>query len=253
MKRLLGKMLAWIGGIVVILGLLLVGSAIALRNSGKTVSQNTVLELDLQSGVEEETPSDPIARLQSGDAATLRDIVFALERAAKDDKVKGIVVRVGSSPMRPGHAQEIRDALLEFRKGKKFAIAFSEDFDGANAGLASYYLASACDEIWLQPHSEFGVSGLRYESMFIRGALDKLGIVPRFEGRKEYKNAINTFLETRFTAAQREAMHIRSSDARRRSGPEAARGRCEGGVGGWTVPWRQGRSNEADRWARVPR
>ncbi|HEY3443563.1 MAG TPA: signal peptide peptidase SppA [Paludibaculum sp.] len=206
MKRLVGKMLAWIGGIVVVLGLLLLGGAMAMRSGTKTVAQNTVLELDLRMGVEEEAPSDPIARLQSGDTPTLRDIVFTLERASKDAKVKGLFVHVGSSPMAPGHAQEIRDALLEFRKSKRFAIAFSEDFDGANAGLTSYYLASACDEIWLQPHSEFGVSGLRYESMFLRGALDKLGIVPRFEGRKEYKNAINTYLEKQFTAPQREAM-----------------------------------------------
>ncbi len=206
MKRLLGRLLAVIGGIVVLFGLILIVSVMALRSGGKAVAENTVLELDLQMGVEEETPSDPIARLQSGDAPVLRDIVFTLERAGKDSKVKGIVVRVGSTPMAPGHAQEIRDALLEFRKGKKFAFAFAEDFDGANSGLTSYYLASACDEVWLQPHSEFGVSGLRYESMFLRGALDKLGITPRFEGRKEYKNAINTYLEKEFTAPQREAM-----------------------------------------------
>lgn len=206
MRRFVGRLLAVIGGGVVVIGLMLIVGFMALRSGGKTVAQNTVLELDLQMGVEEETPSDPIARLQSGDSPVLRDIVFTLERAAKDDKVKGIVVRVGSTPMRPGHAQEIRDALLEFRKSKKFALAFAEDFDGANSGLTSYYLASACDEIWLQPHSEFGVLGLRYESMFLRGALDKLGITPRFEGRKEYKNAINTFLEKQFTAPQKEAM-----------------------------------------------
>ena len=206
MKRLFGLTLAWIGGIVVVFGLLLLAGVMVLRNGSQTVAQNTVLELDLQMGVEEETPSDPIARLQSGDTPTLRDIVFTLERAAKDNKVKGLLVHVGSSPLPVGHAQEIRDALLEFRKYKKFVIAFSEDFDGANSGLTSYYLASACDEIWLQPHSEFGVAGLRYESMFVRGALDKLGIVPRFEGRKEYKSAINTYLEKQFTAPQKEAM-----------------------------------------------
>lgn len=199
-------MLAWIGGIVVVLSLLLLAGVMALRSGGKTVAQNTVLELDLQTGVEEATPTNPIARLQSGDAPALRDIVFTLERAAKDPKVKGIVVRVGSTPTPAGHAQEIRDALLEFRKSKKFAIAFAEDFGRANSGLTSYYLASACDEIWLQPHSEFGVTGLRYETAFLRGALDKLGVLPRFEGRKEYKNAINTYLEKQFTAPQKEAM-----------------------------------------------
>ena len=116
MKRLVGKMLAWIGGIVVIFGLLLVGGVMALRSGTKTVAQNTVLELDLRMGVEEEAPSDPIARLQSGDTPTLRDIVFTLERASKDAKVRGLLVHLGSSPMAPGHAPEIRDALLEVLK-----------------------------------------------------------------------------------------------------------------------------------------
>ena len=104
--------------------------------------------------------------------------------------------------MRAGHAQRSRRAAGAEEQEVRHCLC--RDFDGA-IPLTSY-LGSACDEFWLQPHSEFGVSGLRYESMFLRGALDKLGITPRFEGRKEYKNAINTYLEKQFTAPQKEAM-----------------------------------------------
>jgi len=205
MRRLIGRFLAIVGGVVVVLGLLIIVAALLFRSSKQAVAQNTVLELNLETGVVEQALDDPLAQLQDQGQPTVRSIVFGLESAAKDPKVKGLIVRAGNSPLMPAHAQEIREAIVEFRRAKKFAIAFAEDFGEANSGLTSYYVATACDEIWLQPGSFFGVTGLRYQVPFIRGALDKLGMAPRFEGRQEFKNAINTFLEKQFTPAHREA------------------------------------------------
>lgn len=205
MRRMLARTLMIIGGFVVAAAFLFVVFLFFVGRKSEVVPANTVVELDLETGFTEQAPSDALAQLQNRGGPTLLDIVFALEKAGRDPKVKGLLVRVGSSPMMPAHAEEIRDAILAFRKTKKFAIAYSEDFSGENAGLTSYYLASACDEIWLQPHSDFGVAGLRYEVPFLRGAFDKVGITPRYEGRKEFKNAINTYLDKEFTPAQKEA------------------------------------------------
>ncbi|MGJ5814320.1 signal peptide peptidase SppA [Paludibaculum fermentans] len=202
---MIGRTLAIIGGFVVVLGFLMVLIAYFAQSNVAKVAQNTIVELNLETSLTEQAPSDALSQFQNRGGVTLLDIVFALEKASLDPKVKGLIVRVGSSPLMPAHAQEIRDAILAFRKTKKFAFAYAEDFDGENSGLTSYYLASACDEIWLQPHSDFGVAGLRFEVPFVRGAFDKLGIAPRFEGRKEFKNAINTYLEKEFTPAHREA------------------------------------------------
>ncbi len=202
---MIGRTLAIIGGFVVVLGFLIVLIAYFAQRNVAKVAQNTIVELNLETNLMEQAPSDALAQFQNRGGTTLLDIVFALEKASLDPKVKGLIVRVGSSPLMPAHAQEIRDAILAFRKSKKFAIAYAEDFDGENSGLTSYYLASACDEIWLQPNSDFGVAGMRFQVPFIRGAFDKLGIAPRYEGRKEFKNAINTYLEKEFTPAHREA------------------------------------------------
>ena len=72
--------------------------------------------------------------------------------------------------------QELRDAIAAFRAKGKFALAFADSFGEFGPGTRAYYLGSAFDEIWLQPLGEVGLIGLRVETPFFRGALDKLGI-----------------------------------------------------------------------------
>jgi len=102
--------------------------------------------------------------------------------------------------------QEIRDAIAAFRAKGKSAIAWSETFGEFGPGNSSYYLATAFDTIYLQPSGDIGLTGIMLESPFVRGTLDKLGIVPRMDHRYEYKNAMNLFTEKEFTDAHREAM-----------------------------------------------
>ena len=135
----------------------------------------------------------------------MRDVVDALEKAGDDPHVVGLVARLGAAPLGVAEIQEIRDAVKAFRAKKKFALAYSETFGEFGPGNGSYYLATAFDEIWLQPSGDVGLSGLVAESPFIRGALDKLGVVPEYGQRHEFKNAVNTFTETKFTEAHREA------------------------------------------------
>ena len=71
-------------------------------------------------------------------------------------------------------------------------------------GTRPYYLATACDEIWLQPLGQVGLTGLRSETPFVRGLFDKLGLVADFAHRGEYKSAMNSLAETRMTGPQRE-------------------------------------------------
>jgi protease-4 len=92
-----------------------------------------------------------------------------------------------------------------FRTKKKFAVAYSETFGEFGPGNGPYYLATAFDEIWLQPSGDLGLNGLVGESPFFRGVLDKLGVKPEFGQRHEFKNAMNQYTETKFTDAHREA------------------------------------------------
>ena len=98
----------------------------------------------------------------------------------------------------------MRDAIADFRAKGKFAIAFADTFGEGGPGTRPYYLATACDEIWLQPLGEVGITGLRSEQTFFKGLLDKLGITASLEHREEYKTAMNSFTEVEMTPAQRE-------------------------------------------------
>jgi protease-4 len=88
----------------------------------------------------------------------VRDVLEALERGAADDRIVGLVARVGSGPMGLARIQELRDAVIAFRAQKKTAIAYSETFGEAGPGNGAYYLATAFDEIWLQPSGDVGRS-----------------------------------------------------------------------------------------------
>lgn len=207
MKRAIVTILAFIGAMSVLfiaLIFFLIG-ALSNRDTTGTIANNTVLEMNLETGVVEAAPDSPLAQIQ-GRQPTLREIVEGLEKASTDDRVKGLIAHAGASGMSLADIQEIRDAVLAFRARKKFAVAFAETLGEFGPATGGYYLATAFDEIWLQPSGDVGLTGIRMESQFIRGTLDKLGIVPRMDHRYQYKNAMNQYTEKSFTPAHREAM-----------------------------------------------
>lgn len=206
MRRAIGRLFAWIGGLVVVAVVLsLVITLYGLRHK-KAVPHKTILEVNLETALSEDAPDDPVAKLTGAGKADLHDITFALERAESDPRVVGLIARLGAASVGVAQVQELRDAVARFRSKGKFALAFSETFGEFNSGAGAYYLASAFDEVWLQPSGDVGLVGVKMESTFLRGTLDKLGINPRMDHRHEYKNAMNTFTETKFTPAHREAM-----------------------------------------------
>lgn len=205
MKRL-KVIFALLGGIVFVAlaAFLVVGAASWIVKPG--VPGQTILEADLETSFQEAVPEDPLARIMTAGQPALRDFVWALERAEGDKRVTGLVARIGGGGWGMAQTQEIRDAVLAFRKAGKRAVAFAETFGEAGAGNQGFYLATAFDEIVLQPSGDVGLTGILMESVFLRGTLDKLGVVPRMDQRHEYKNAMNTFTETTFTPPHREAM-----------------------------------------------
>lgn len=170
------------------------------------VPKRVVLEADFEQGVVEMVPDDTLGRVLMAKRLNLRGVVEALQKATTDDRVKGLVARIGQSNMRLAQVQEIRDAVIAFRKSGKPAIAYAETFGEFGPGTSSYYLATAFDTIYLQPSGDLGLTGLIYEQPFVKGSLDKLGIVPRIDGRKEYKSFRYMFTERKYIAPHREAI-----------------------------------------------
>ena len=204
-RRVLLIILAALGGLTLLffMGMIVIASIVSLTREG--VPRTTVLELDLERGVQEHVPDDPLSAALGDRALTVRDIVDALYRARDDDRVHAVVARIGAGGMGFARAEEIRDAVLAFRESGKPAVVFSETFGEFGPGHSGYYLATAFERIYLQPSGDVGLAGLVAEGMFLSGTLDKLDVEPRIEQRYEYKNAANTFNETEFTEAHAEA------------------------------------------------
>jgi len=201
MKRILTRFFTTIGAIVVVYATII---GVSLFMSRRTVPAHTLLELDLRESIVEYLPDDPLARLLNRRALRVREVLDALERAADDERVVGLVARVGGQHGL-GVAQELRDAVITFRKSGKKTVAWADTFGEFGPANGAYYIATAFDEIHLQPSGDLGLTGLIAETPFIRGTLDKLGVQPRLSQRWQYKNAANVFQEKSFTPAHREA------------------------------------------------
>lgn len=208
MRKFVGRVLALIGALTLGLIVLIFVVATFARSGKGTVPGKAILELRLESALAEAEPEDPLAKLMGRDQPVLRDVIEALEKGRDDSKVVGLIANIGSASMSMAQAQELRDAVKHFRSGKKFAVVFSETFGEFGPGNSAYYLASAFDEIYLQPSGDVGLTGLRAEAMFLRGMFDKLGAVPQFGKRYEYKSAAETYTEKQFTAPARESLDV---------------------------------------------
>lgn len=203
-RRLVVGLFALLGLVAV---LALVGGGIVawkLASPAPSLPGAMILTADLNGGLVDGPNEDTLSRLLVGSKTSLRDAVEALERAAGDPRVKGLYIRLGDDSMALAKVQQLRDAVRAFRAKGKFALAFAESFGELGPGTRPYYLATAFDEIWLQPLGSVGLTGLRAEVPFLRGTLDRLGIEAKFDHRSEYKSAMNSLTDTEMTAPQRE-------------------------------------------------
>jgi protease-4 len=127
-----------------------------------------------------------------------------------------------------------RAALTRFRAGGKFAYAYADDLGDGAAGNGEYYLAAACDQIWLQPMGGAMITDVGFEMPYLKDAFGKLDIDPEFTKRAEFKTAPETFTERGLTPAAREMMESLANDltqqlvndiaASRNLSPEGVRG-----------------------------
>jgi len=206
MRRALARACMIIGGLTVAVLVFALGIGITLWLTSARVPAQTVLEVDFERDLAEYVPDDPLTRILSAPARTVRDVVEALERAAQDDRVRALVVMVGASTMSLAEIQELRGAIMAFRRSGKPAIAHAETFGEFGPGNGAYYLATACDAIYLQPSGDVGLTGLIAKTPFLRGTLDKVGLTPRLDHRGEYKSAMNLFTERQFTEPHEEVV-----------------------------------------------
>jgi protease-4 len=165
-----------------------------------------VLALDLRQGLDEVAAADPLVVFGLGAAPTLAEVILALDQAGRDPRVKGLVAQLSGDGPGFAQTQELRAALAEFRAQGKFAYAYADSFGEFGPGTRGYYLATAFEQIHLQPAGSLGLTGILIETPFLRGLFDKLRIQPSGDKRGVYKTAADMFLQDELTPPHKEAL-----------------------------------------------
>lgn len=184
-------------GLFIIIGI----AATLSSEEPKQVSSNSVLVLDLAESFPEQTKSDAFTELISkkkGKIPSLSTLVNLIQFAAKDSSIKGIYIKCQQNPNGYAASEEIRTALLDFKKSKKFIIAYGETIT-----QKGYWIANVADQIYTHPQGGIEWNGFSYESMFLKGLLDKLEIQPQVFYAGKFKSATEPFRYAEMSSANK--------------------------------------------------
>jgi len=210
----------------IVVGLVLValiGLAVlvaAIRGSEPTIADNSVLTLHVAGALPDYVPYDPLRKLFGGTDQSLTNLLQQFKKAKVDNRIKIIILEIDMSGAGWGKSEEIRDAIADFRSSGKPVYAFMEY--GMNK---EFYIANACDKIYLAPPGELFINGLAADVMFFRGSLDKLGIYPDIFQIGKYKSAGDMFTRKDMSDAHKEFMNSLLDDLFNRYVDAIAKGR----------------------------
>jgi protease-4 len=191
--------------LAVMLGVALIIAAVT--GSEPTIQKNSVLVLKIKGSIPDYVPEDFARRLLGGGGSSLTNLLMQFKKAKADKRIGAILLDVNLSGAGWAKAEELRDAIADFRASGKPVYAYIE------AGFnKEYYIASACDRIYVMPGGHLFIYGFAAEAMFYRGALDKLGIYPDVYQIGKYKNAPDQFTRKNMSDAHKEVMNALLND-----------------------------------------
>ncbi len=167
---------------------------------GSFVPKRAVLQIDFDDAFSEIRNDSLLSEMNNVNPLSFNELLMVLEHAGIDDRVQAIAARINVSNLGMAQLQELFNSIKEFRARGKKTYIFAPGFGGLDGGISEYYLASAFDEISMQPNSDAGITAIRAEVPFLRGMLDKFGITPEFFSRYEYKTAMASFTDKKASA-----------------------------------------------------
>ena len=208
MKEFFKYVLATIVGIILtsiiftIITIVSVAGMVANEGTSGSVPKNSVLRIKLQGEIVDRAgEGSPMDFLNYGEDFTigLDQALDALKKAAKNDRVKGIYLEAGSLGAYPADLQELRRALVEFKESGKWIVAYGDEYS-----RAAYYLCSVADEVFLNPIGSIDWSGMSSKPIFYTGLMKKLGVKMQVFKVGTYKSAVEPFINTEMSEANRE-------------------------------------------------
>ncbi len=199
-------------GLVILLAIGVSHIADHITYSTPVMPDKMVLEIPLDTDLDDTSSSSVLNMLDEHENLSLREILFTLERAADDKHVTTVVFKATGGSLHMAQAQELRAAVAKLRAGGKQVLFFADTYGELDNGTVLYYLAAACDKIYVQPQGFVGIMGVGFAQPFARGLLDQIGIHPDFEKRRDYKTAMDMLTEKTPTAAGRAEMQSLADD-----------------------------------------
>lgn len=212
MKQFFKFMLAsmtgfFLGAIILFFLLLAIVSGLMMSVQGDkkvAVSDNSVLEINFEDPIKERTSKNPFeemdfTNLKAEHSPGLDQILKSISKAKADDRIKGIFLDLTKIQAGLATIEEIRNALIDFKKSKKFIYAYSESYS-----QGAYCLASLADIIYLYPQGDLDFKGLQVNLMFFKGTLEKLELKPEIIRHGKFKSAVEPFMYDKMSPENRE-------------------------------------------------
>src|SRR4051812_14191801 len=186
--------------LVVVIGLALLFSM--FRHREPVVRDHSVLALKVEGELPDYVPETLSNRLFGNDTQSLTSLIEQLRKAKVDNRISGVLLEIKILMAGWGKAEELRGAIADFRTSGKPIYAYIEI--GSNK---EYYIATACDRVYVMPTGDLFINGLAADVMFFRGSLDKLGIYPDVFQIGKYKNAPDQFTRKEMSKEHREVIN----------------------------------------------
>jgi len=211
MKQFFKFMFASMAGtilILIILFFIMMGIIMSVASFSKNeiviVPKNTVLQLRFDEAIADRSSNNPFENLdfrtlKTNEALGLNDILGNIKKAKNDENIKGIYLDLGNIPAGIATLEEIRNALIDFKKSKKFIISYGEVYT-----QKAYYMASVADKIYLNPEGIITFKGLGGEIMFYKGLLEKLDVNVQIIRHGKFKSAVEPYILDKMSAPNKE-------------------------------------------------
>lgn len=206
MKDFFKYVLATITGVVG-LGLILAFFAflgimgmVASSNSTKTIADNSVLVLNLKGILTERSQDNLLGRLTGNDANNLglNEVLSAIHKAKSNPKIKGIYIETSALANRYATLQELRNALVDFKKSGKWIVAYGDGYT-----QQAYYVVSEANKIYMNPQGMIDIHGIGAQPMYIKDLAAKFGIHYQVVKVGTYKSATEFYTEEKMSPANR--------------------------------------------------
>ncbi|MFY8165820.1 MAG: signal peptide peptidase SppA [Sediminibacterium sp.] len=197
LATLLALVIFTIGGFFLIVGI----AASFSKEETKTLDPNSVLVIDIAEAFPEQSNEDPFSEIinkKKGQTPSLSALIGLIAYAKKDSAVKGIYIKCAQNPNGYAASEEIRTALIDFKKSKKFIIAYGETIS-----QKGYMIGNTADHIYTHPQGGLEWTGFSYETMFLKGLLDKLEVKPQIFYAGKFKSATEPFRYTQMSDANK--------------------------------------------------